>query len=331
MTAVPRKNIARVAVMGTGRWGRNVVRVLDSLENARVAWIVDPDPNARNRAAALAPGAKTAAHISAAIEDVDLVAVCTPARDHAAHVLHLLDNTKSVLVEKPFAMNSRDALSLARACRPESTLMVGHQLLFHPAFRKLSELVAGGALGPLRKIRTERNGPIDLSREPGVLWSYGPHDVAMALDLAGEEPTRINASSPATAGDVESAGQVEVELDFQSGVKAEINLSSARDDSKRRLLAVCEQGTLVFDDTHAGGRLFLFDAPPGCIANEEISVERREPLALECAHFVDCSRDGETPRTGLRHALSVTRVLDRAAARIGAAVPEASSFSARAH
>jgi UDP-2-acetamido-3-amino-2,3-dideoxy-glucuronate N-acetyltransferase len=302
--------------MGTGNWGRNLVRVFSTLDGVALRWIVDPDDTALGKAHLVAPHANRAKHISSAMDHVQLVAVCTPAHHHYQHVQALLKHGKNVLVEKPFTMNTGDALSLADAST--STLMVGHQLLYHPAFTKLQSLISRGALGKLRFVKTERTGAMDLNREPGVLWSYGPHDVSMILALTDEEPTEVLATGRMLGTNAETAVEAHVHLVFPSGVRTETSLSTLRSKRTRRLIAICDQGTLVFDDREPGGRLFLLDGPPENLSTQEIQIGNGEPLSLECKHFVDCVRCGKIPVTGSEHAVTVTRIIHTGADRMAA-------------
>jgi UDP-2-acetamido-3-amino-2,3-dideoxy-glucuronate N-acetyltransferase len=311
--------------MGTGNWGRNLVRVFSTLDGVALRWIVDPDDTALGKAHIVAPNANRAKHISSAMDHVQLVAVCTPARHHYDHVQALLKHGKNVLVEKPFTMNTGDALSLADTST--STLMVGHQLLYHPAFTKLKSLISRGSLGKLRFIKTERTSSMDLNREPGVLWSFGPHDVSMILALTNEEPTEILASGRMPGATAETAVEAHIHLVFPSGVRTETSLSTVHPERTRRLIAICDQGTLVFDDREPGGRLFLLDGPPENLSTQEIQIGSGEPLSLECEHFVDCVRRGKTPMTGPEHAITVTRIIDTAANRMAADYVKSISFS----
>lgn len=306
----------RVAVMGAGRWGVNVVRTLSAVSGARLAWVADPDPAARERSAEVCPDARTCESIDEALGDVEAVAVCTPAADHFAHGSALLAAGKHVLVEKPVATASDEARRLARAAdRDGLTLMVGHQLLFHPLFSALVEIVADGGIGPLRAVRAERTGVVDFEREPDVLWAYGPHDVALILALAGEPPEAVRGRGmhePRT-GVICAA---EIDIGFGSGLEAGILLDGVAAERRCRLTAVGEAGEVVFDDSEPGGRLTLC-APGGDRAEQELFGPDRErglePLARSCRHFVESVRQRARPRPDGRHGIEVTRVIERAA------------------
>ncbi|MDD5308245.1 MAG: Gfo/Idh/MocA family oxidoreductase [Deltaproteobacteria bacterium] len=297
--------------MGTGRWGINVVRSFARLDTVDLTVVIDPDPAALRRARAAAPGVHSASKADDLRRRVDMVSVCTPSADHPDHALALLGQGLHVLVEKPLAMTPPRAEELVReAALRGVTLMVGHQLLFHPAFRRLEELVAEGAIGRVVSLRAERSGLADMEREPDVLWCYGPHDVAMILSLAGAAPLTVTAAGiPRRDGaGFETAA---VNLTFASGLDAEIRLSMVHSGRVRRLTVLGERGSALFDDGMRGGRLTLLGKP--------VAVGPGEALALECAHFVECATRNVEPRTGGAHALLVTRVLSAAvsSARLG--------------
>jgi UDP-2-acetamido-3-amino-2,3-dideoxy-glucuronate N-acetyltransferase len=290
-----------VAVLGAGRWGVNVVRSFARLDTARLVAVIDPDPAALRRARAAAPKVEVLRDLAGLKQGADLAAVCTPSACHPEHALALVRQGLHVLVEKPLAMTPARAEELAAEAHKRAvTLMVGHQLLFHPAFRRLEELVGEGAIGRVVSLRAERSGLADQAREPDVLWCYGPHDVAMIVSLAGAAPIAVRAAGiPRRDGTgFETAA---VNLTFASGLDAEIRLSMVHSGRVRRLTALGERGSALFDDSSRGGRLTLLGKP--------VAVGPGEALALECAHFVDCAVRGAEPRTGGAHALLVTRVL----------------------
>jgi predicted dehydrogenase len=309
----------RVAVMGAGRWGINVVRTLAVTAGADLIWVADPDPAARERAKRLIPQIETCDSIETALGDVEAIVVCTPSGDHFEHAQRLLGAGKHLLVEKPMSTRTAQTEQLAdTADRTGLTLMVGHQLLFHPLFRKQAEIVATEAIGPLRAMYGARTGIVDFDREPDVLWAYAPHDVALTLALAGALPTAVSASGQLDSqrGVIRAA---EIELEFASGVRAEIVLDGATRERKRLLTATGERAAADFDDSMPGGRLTIRDAASDSVAQvpqDPDQARLTEPLALECRHFVECVRSGRQPRTHGRHAVDVVRVIETVASII---------------
>jgi predicted dehydrogenase len=293
----------KIALVGYGRWGTNVARDLVVTEGAALTHVVDVSPTALRRAARAHPAVAVALRLADVLDAVDAVAICTPPATHAELAGAALTESKHVFVEKPIAMTAAaaerlEALSTAR----RRVLMAGHQMLYHSAFEELCRVVASGALGALRAVRSERSGLVDASRDPGVLWAYGPHDVAMILALAGRPPRAIRAvgCSPSAADDVS------LSLEFDGGLTGTALLRGRAPMRVRRLTAVCERGEVVFDDSVPQG---------ACL-----------PLARELADFVACALTDNRPRSDGRHGVLVTRVLVDAATMLAQERTATSSF-----
>ncbi|MBW2276442.1 MAG: Gfo/Idh/MocA family oxidoreductase, partial [Deltaproteobacteria bacterium] len=309
--ALDAKEPVRLAVMGAGRWGINVVRTLSKLDGVELSWVADPDPRARERAASVSPSSRVCESIERALRDVHAVVICTPANDHFEHASFVLASGRHALVEKPMATCSVEARRLGEHADASGLiLMVGHQLLHHPLFVELERLVLADSIGPLAEIRTERTGIIDFESDPDVLWAFGPHDISMILALTGEQP-----SSLSCAGSIDpSQGALDratVELRFASGLVARVELDGTSARQRRRLTVVGERGRAVFDDAEPGGRLTV-------IGDERVAIEPDvdrgfEPLARSCRHFTDCVRTGERPKTDGRHGQLVTELIERIA------------------
>ncbi len=297
--------------MGYGRWGMKVARDLDSIPLARLVGIVDVDSHARARALERHPGVLVVQRLDPIMNDVDLVAVCTPAVDHHEHALMALKGNNHVMVEKPMAMTSKGAMELVTlAERTSLTLLVGHQMRYHKLFERILGIIRDRALGEVRSIRCERGGPIDLDTEPDVLWAYGPHDVAMVLAITGCDPSLIHARGTldAARGVID---EIEIVLEFPGSVKAAIRLDCKSDDRSRKMTIGFERGTVVFDDAVSGGKLTISGGERG---GREITGSPDEPpLLLECRHLLECVIGGTTPLTDGRFGERVTGVLERAA------------------
>jgi UDP-2-acetamido-3-amino-2,3-dideoxy-glucuronate N-acetyltransferase len=279
----------RVALVGHGRWGTNVARDLSRTENAVLTHIADIDEGARFRASRACPSATVVSSFEESLDEVDAVAICTPASSHVSIAEAALSASKHVFVEKPIAMNTASAEQLASLSERESrVLMVGHQMLYHPSFERLLRGVASGELGALRGVRAERFGVVDPARDPDVLWAYGPHDVAMVAALMGAVPCDVRAVRvPVNMGG--EGGAVSLSFIFASDVVCTVTLRGDSPLRVRRFAAVCERGEISFDDAGTDS-----------------------PLASELADFVACCAAGTHPRADGPHAVYVTRLLEAA-------------------
>jgi predicted dehydrogenase/acetyltransferase-like isoleucine patch superfamily enzyme len=310
----------RVAVIGCGYWGRNLVRTFAQLGS--LVAVVDPDPQT---AAALAEQHGVLARELGDVladADVDAVVIAAPAKDHAALALAALDAGKHVFVEKPLALDVADAEAVVAAAAERGlTLMVGHLLQYHPAFLAVRQMVTDGALGELRYLYSNRLNLGRFRREENILWSFAPHDLSMLLALAGESPDRVTAvGSTFLSDDVPDV--TTTHMSFPSGPRAHVFVSWLHPFKEQRLVVVGADAMAVFDDTAAwDAKLVVFEhgvtwdgATPVPVRAEPtpIPLEQDEPLRLECEHFLRCVATGETPRTDGAEGVRVLRVLDAA-------------------
>jgi predicted dehydrogenase len=319
----------RIAVAGAGYWGINHVRAFARQPGATLVAVCDPDAGARERAARLAPGARTIASFDALVADaeVDAIVLATPAVAHAAQAQAALAAGKHVFVEKPMALAAADAEAVAAAAaRAGRTLMVGHLMLYHPGYEKLRALVHAGELGEVYYVYALRVNLGRLRKDENALWSFAPHDVSMILDLVGALPATVAARGESyLQPGVEDV--VFVNLGFPDRKMAQVQLSWLDPRKERRLTVVGSRKMVEFDDVHPSEKLRIYDKgydrPPTftqygeylTVRHGDIHIPRvdmAEPLDLECRAFVRACNDGAPPRTDARHGIDVVRVLEAA-------------------
>ncbi len=319
----------RVAVAGAGYWGINHVRAFARVPDAELVAVCDPDDKALQRAAGLAPRARLVKSLDEvlAATDIDAVVLATPAPDHARSARAAFAAGKHVFVEKPLALSPADAEQVVEASRRAGkTLMVGHLMLYHPGYERLRSLVLGGELGKLLYLYSVRVNLGRIRRDENALYSLGPHDLSMILDLV-ESPLANVAARGAAYLQPNVEDVVFVNLQFANATTAQIQLSWLDPRKERRLTVVCGKKMVEFDDAHPSEKLRIYDkgydAPPTftqygeylTVRSGDIHIPRvdmAEPLDLECRHFVRCVQHGERPRTDGESGLAVVRALDAA-------------------
>jgi len=320
--------VLRVAVFGAGSWGINHVRVVASENRCTLAAIVDPDPAARERARSIAPAARLAADADRVLsdQDIDAIVIATPAPTHAPLALAALRAGKHVLIEKPFALNVADARAVRDAARSHGRIaMVGHLMVFHPAVRRLRELLVSGTLGELHYLHSTRVNLGRLRQDENALWSFGPHDLSMIDYLLGKQPSSVTARGQSVLQrGIEDV--VFLTLRYGDGEMANIHLSWLHPRKERRLTLVCSQKMVEFDDV-AADKLRIYDKgydrPPEfteyghylTLRDGDVHIPQirmQEPLRLQLQHFADCIERGETPVTDAASGVRVTAVLEAA-------------------
>ena len=284
----------RVAVVGCGQWGKNLVRTFHGL--GALQWLCDSNPDALQQQAQLAPGVQTTTRFDELLaSDVQAIVLATPAALHYAGARAALRAGKDVFVEKPLALRYSEGSELVElADSLDRVLMVGHILQYHPAIARLHELVAREELGRLWYIYSNRLNLGRVRHEENILWSFAPHDLSVIHSLAGAEPETVSAIG-GTYLQPGIADTTVTNLKFANGVGAHIFVSWLHPYKEQRLVVVGERKMAVFDDTRQTGKLRIHDKGfqwtdgvpvPRNDAETVLEIDDAEPLRLECEHFL---------------------------------------------
>jgi predicted dehydrogenase len=329
----------RVAVVGAGTWGRNHVRTVATLPEATLAAVCDLDPARLDAVKRLYPSARVTTVLAEALEVADAVVVASPAAAHAPAAMAAIERGLPVLVEKPFALSSDEAEAVARLADARGVPVVaGHLLLFHPAIERLGQMIRGGELGQLYYLYSQRVNLGQVRPDENALWSFGPHDISVALHLLPDRPVAVAARGHSyLQPGIEDV--VFLTLEFASGVIAHVQMSWLDPHKERRLTVVGSQRMVVFDDMQPREKLKIFDKgvdrPPEYRSfGESLSVREGdifvpripnvEPLTAELRHFVAVARGDEPPRVTAWDGVEVVRILEAASASLqgdGRALP----------
>jgi len=178
-------------VVGAGHWGKNHIKTLHEL--GCLAGIVEMNADTRGEFKEKYPDAKTFATIRDAIkEDFDGFTVATPAKTHFKIAEFIISHKKHILVEKSITLKALEARRLKELAEENGVnLMVGHLLLFHPAIRKIKELIEKGKIGKLEYIYSNRLNLGTVRTEENILWSFAPHDISVFQFFIGSFPVEI--------------------------------------------------------------------------------------------------------------------------------------------
>jgi predicted dehydrogenase len=323
----------RIGVAGLGYWGPNLARNFAALPGTELSWLCDADPATLARVGAAHPAARRTHALEDLLDDpaLDAVVLATPVPTHAELAERVLRAGKHCFVEKPLAQSVAAAERAVAAERETGrVLMVGHLLEYHPGVARLKEIADSGELGEIHYIYSNRLNLGKLRADENALWSLGAHDVSVVLHLAEEEPYEVEARG-------ESYMRQGIEdvvfcfLRFPSGLAAHLHLSWLDPHKERRFTVVGSRRMATFDDMELERKVTVYDKG----FDEDVTsygeyitrsgdiwsprVPNREPLRLECEHFVACVRDGRRPLSDGESGLRVVRVLAALQARLDAA------------
>lgn len=318
-----------MGIIGVGGWGKNLLRSFSEIPAARVLWAADLVEERLREAAGKYPGTEMTPDYRRILEDprVRAVVVATPGAGHYRLAREALTAGKDVYIEKPMTLTARESLELIEDASSRGLLiMVGHLLLYHPAVIKLKEELAGGTIGDLHYIYTQRLNLGKIRRSENALWTFAPHDISVVLYLMGEAPISVSAWGESYVQEgVEDVAFVRVI--FPGGKLAHIHVSWLDPHKVRRITLVGSRKMMLFDDMDASAPVRIFDKGVterlqydsfGEYLNLRYGEEHvpwiaaGEPLKLECAHFVDCVRTRAVPRTDGRNGLAVVAILEAA-------------------
>ena len=320
----------RVGVIGAGAWGRNHVRTFAQLPGAELVAVCDSAAAVREKLGRQYPGTTITDEPKKLLGMVEAVVVATPAITHADLARQAIAAGIPVLVEKPFALTVKDAEDVAeRAAKANVPVMAGHLLEYHPVVERLRELIQSGALGQIYYLYGQRVNLGQVRPDENALWSFGPHDVSVALFLMGGAPATVTAVGKSyIQPGIEDV--VFVTMEFASGVLAHVQLSWLDPHKERRLTVVGSKQMAVFDDMEAREKLRIYDkgvSPPDYrsfgeslqIREGDIFVPRvsnAEPLAQELGHFLKVARREMPARSDAADGVRVVRVLAAASASL---------------
>jgi UDP-2-acetamido-3-amino-2,3-dideoxy-glucuronate N-acetyltransferase len=316
--------IPKIAVLGCGYWGRNLVRIFNQL--GALGMVCDPSELGRNAAAEISPGVQVSSSMDEALRNpsIEGVAIATPAVTHHPLVLSALRAGKHVFVEKPIALTIAEGREMVEEAKKlKLTLMVGHLLQYHPHIRKMLEMVSDGALGKLQYITSNRLNLGKIRREENSLWSFAPHDLSVILAIAGNHlPDQVRCVGGAWLSKG-IADTTITTLKFGGGLRAHVYVSWLNPFKEQKITVIGSDGMLVMDDVKPWGDKLVFHPKPivwsdGQIPvptkspGEAIPVPEIEPLRLECNHFLGCISTGSKALTDGDEGLRVLAVLEAA-------------------
>jgi len=285
----------RICVVGAGRWGQNHIRALAEL--GFLGGIVDSDGGKLASVSEAYPEARIFSDLAGAFEeDYDGFTVATPAETHYEIAKRIIDNGKPVLVEKPVALTAADARRLKEyAERQGVNLMAGHVLLFHPAIRKIRELVQTGKIGKLQYLYSNRLNLGTVRTEENILWSFAPHDISIFQYLVGKMPVEVVSRGGAFVQPHLHDSTMTV-LKYPDNIVGHIFVSWLHPFKEHRLVVIGSKGMLSFEDSSDNRDILFYEKGIDWIkgnpvkrdgVTEVIDYDRSMPLTEELKYFID--------------------------------------------
>jgi predicted dehydrogenase len=283
-------------------------------------WCCDVNPAPLERVRGQFPHVATTERLDDLVCDMELdaVVVATAAPTHYDVARKALLAGKHVLVEKPMTLTADDARDLTDlARRQERVLMVGHLLEYHPAVRRLRQIIDAGELGEVSYLVSQRLNLGTIRADENAWWSLAPHDLSVANRLFGAAPVSVQCRGQA----IVTPGVDDVvfaTLEYPGGRLAHFHVSWLDPRKSRTLTVVGTRKMAVFDDT-AARKLIVHDQgvnhADGAVTLRQGGIDvpvldAAQPLECEAQHFIECVRTGRRPLSDGASGARVVSVLE---------------------
>ena len=303
----------KIAVIGAGHWGINLVRNLHVL--GVLSHVVEKDPEIVDEISKQISDVQFLNDYDSLLcSDIDAVAIATPTITHYEIALKFLEIGKDVFIEKPMTISSKEADELVKVAEEnQRILMVGHILLYQPAIKFIKSYIDQGCLGKIYHLHQERLKLGRVRTVENVIWSLGIHDIAVLLYLIGSSPNKVDFSGHCGVQE-EIEDDAYVHMTFDEGIMAHLHSSWIWPENKRSLKIIGEKGTLVYNEIEQtvvlhkksiGSDLKNIDE-----GEEQLFEGFDQPLRLEMEHFIQCVKSREQPISDGRSGLEVVRVTE---------------------
>ncbi len=304
----------RIAVIGCGMWGRNIVRNFYNLNV--LDTVCDIDDENLKKVTEQYPGVKTTKDFNEVLnnKNITAVAVVTPSHTHFKLVKAMLEAGKNVYVEKPISTVAQEARDLSELAHEKGlVLMVGHLLLYHPAVNRLKMLIEDGVLGDIVYAQSDRLNVNFHKNDRSVMWDLAPHDVSMISYVTGKTPLRVISAIGCSSDRTDIMDITHIGIQFEDGVIGHISDSWITPKKHVTLLVRGSKATAILDDTVPENKLVVYDnfeqSSTHITAPDVLEIE---PLKLECQHFISCCETGKKARSDGDNGFMVTQILEEA-------------------
>ncbi len=261
----------KLCVIGAGRWGQNHVKTLNKLGS--LGAIVEANGSILDDLSNTYQVKGFSKLEEAVNHGFDGYIVASPAETHYSIGKSLLEMEQNVLIEKPLTLSSKHSAELVKLAESKKVcLMVGHLLLFHPAIRKIKEVVDSGKIGQLLYLYSTRLNLGTVRTEENVFWSFAPHDISVLDYLIGSPPLKIEAKGSKYLQ--ENIFDVTItQLTYRDNINAHIFVSWLHPFKEQRLVVIGSTGMLSFDDSSADKNILYY--------NKRIDWDQGKPFKVE--------------------------------------------------
>ena len=322
-------NSVRIAIIGYGYWGPNLVRNFAATKGCTVAMVVDARAERHQLVQQRHPGVQTATSAQNAINnpDIDAVVIATPVFTHYQLAKDALNAGKHVLLEKPMTSSAAEAEELINLAEQKGlSLMVDHTFLYTGAVQRIRKMVDDGELGDLHYFDSTRINLGLFQQDINVLWDLAPHDISILFHLVKEKPRSVCATGVShTFNGLENLAYLTVNYD--TSFIAHFTCSWTSPVKIRNILIGGSSKMVVFNDVEPTEKIKVYDTGFDVRNDEEKQrllidyragdiyvpkLPQQEALAGMAADFIASITDKKKPLSDYQIGYDVVKVLEAA-------------------
>ena len=323
----------KVAVIGAGYWGPNLIRnflMLDEIE-AVVACDLDEGRLAKMRKMFYGIETSTDHNEVIARDDIDIVVISTPVSTHHEIAKKALVAGKHCFIEKPMTASVAEAEELIEiADRKGLKLFVDHTFIYAGAVRKMKEIITSGRLGEIYYFDSVRINLGLFQHDVNVIWDLAPHDLSIMDYLLEQKALSVSAIGTCHVGNgLEDIAYLT--LEFENNLIAHFHVNWLAPMKIRKTLIGGTKSMIVYDDTEASEKVKIYDKGIDVTTREGVydtlvqyrtgdmlspKLNQEEALAVGTRHFIDCILNDTQPLTDGQAGLNVVRILEASAISI---------------
>jgi len=289
---------AKIAVIGCGRWGKNLIRVCDDIADVVLCchqggaqnrqWMEDTYPSIP----------LTTSFEQVLDADLDAAVVVTPIGTHYSLTKQLLQQDIPTFVEKPLTADPASATELSALARDRQTvLFVGYIFVHHPVFQRLKTIHNDSPFAHVElKWHKRRASNTD------IIANLASHDIALLYHLFGTQPDSLTRTSSVQALGAHNIVSIQAEFEVAT---CRIHLNRVDNQKRKTGTFVTTSGDIYLWDDHE-----LYYATTADPDFETVFSTEKEPLKVEVRRFLDCVETDRTPVTDGQFGATVTTLFD---------------------
>lgn len=322
----------RIGLVGYGYWGPNVAKNIYKNPNYTLVYICDKKQDRIDKARTVyANEIRYTGTYKSLIEDtsLDAVAIAVETKGHFELAKQALLAGKHIYVEKPFTSTVSEAIELQEIAKDKGlTIHVDHIMVYHPAIRKIKEIIDTGDLGDIFYFDCSRMNLGNIKNDVSSMWDLSVHDLSIIDYLMnGQTPIDVNAVGEAIYSKKHSITLLTaVYPSFLANIKA----SWLSPIKERKIMIVGTKKMLVYDDVDVINKLIVYDKGfhlhetlEGLEYDEVVvtsrigdavipKIEVKDALYESLEHFRLCIIESKSSISDANSAIRIQTVLEKA-------------------